>query len=96
MPEAFILQLPFRQNQLCQVKKGFYHWRIDDGLVEGISLVGMDSENAKVSIRSDEKYSYIGSDGKEKILTGDEILKALEGKAKGESKDLAATKNKAR
>ena len=69
---------------------------IDDGLVEGISLVGMDSENAKVSIRSDEKYSYIGSDGKEKILTGDEILKALEGKAKGESKDLAATKNKAR
>ena len=69
---------------------------IDDGLVEGISLVGMDSENAKVSIRSDEKYSYIGSDGKEKILTGDEILKPLEGNAKGERKDLAATKNKAR
>ncbi len=65
---------------------------LDDGLVEGVSLVGMDSDNAKISIRSDEKYSYIGPDGKEKTLTGDEILKVLEGKAKDESPAKSQTR----
>ena len=69
---------------------------LDDGLVEGVSLVGIDSDSAKISIRSDEKYSFIGADGKEKTLTGDEILKALEGKAKSESAAKAITKAAAR
>ena len=69
---------------------------LDDGLVEGVSLVGIDSDSAKISIRSDEKYSFIGSDGKEKTLTGDEILKALEGKAKSESAAKSITKATAR
>ena len=29
---------------------------LDDGLVEGVSLVGIDSDSAKISIRSDEKF----------------------------------------
>ncbi len=69
---------------------------LDDGLVEGVSLVGIDSDNAKISIRSDEKYSFIGPDGKEKTLTGDEILKALESKAKGESAAQTIAKTAAR
>ena len=69
---------------------------LDDGLVEGVSLVGINSDSAKISIRSDEKYSYTGADGKEKTLTGDEILKALEGKAKGESTVRSNTKSTAR
>lgn len=69
---------------------------LDDGLVEGISLVGIDSENAKISIRSDEKYSYIGADGKEKTLTGDDILKALEEKARPKAEAKAETKAAAR
>ncbi len=69
---------------------------LDDGLVEGVSLIGIDSDNAKISIRSDEKYAYIGADGKEKTLTGDEILKALEGKAKGESVTKTVSKGLAK
>lgn len=68
---------------------------IDDGLVEGISLVGMDSENARCPYVPTRNTLILVLIGKEKILTG-RVLKALEGNAKGESKDLAATKNKAR
>ena len=53
---------------------------LDDGLVEGVTLVAMDSDRAKISIRSDESYSFTSSDGKEKMISGEEIIKALEGK----------------
>ncbi len=69
---------------------------LDDGLVEGVSLLNIDSDNAKISIRSDEKYSYIGADGNEKTLTGDEILKALEGKNKVKAPDKSVSASKAR
>lgn len=57
---------------------------LDDGLVEGVSLVGMDSDNAKISLRSDAKYTYTGADGQEKVLTGDQIMKALSENKQGE------------
>ena len=68
---------------------------LDDGLVEGVSLVAIDSDNARISIRSDEKYAYIGADGKEKTLSGDEILKALEGR-NTQGRDISAAKSQAR
>ena len=65
---------------------------LDDGLVEGVSLVGMDNQSAKLSIRSDAKYSFVGLDGKEKTMTGDEILKAIVGKTEGKTAVMAETK----
>ena len=69
---------------------------LDDGLVEGISLVGIDSDNAKISIRSDENYSYIGADGIEKTLTGDEIIKAIANKTKSDNMEKTAAKSASR
>ena len=57
---------------------------IDDGIVEGIDLVKIDSDKASISIRSDEQYCLISADGKQQHITGDEIIKAIEGKELGE------------
>ncbi|MBR4760929.1 MAG: hypothetical protein IK078_12390 [Lachnospiraceae bacterium] len=57
---------------------------LDDGLVEGIDVVKIDSDNAKISIRSDEQYRLVSSDGKEHVITGDEILRAVEKQEKKE------------
>ncbi|MCR5338730.1 MAG: hypothetical protein K6E75_09240 [Lachnospiraceae bacterium] len=59
--------------------------QLDDGIVEGITLVSMDSDTAKVSIRSDEKYTFFDGLGKKKELTGDQIIKAFEGKNEAEA-----------
>ena len=69
---------------------------LDDGFVEGISLVEIDSKEAKLSIRSDGQYVFIGADGKEKALTGDEIIQAIEGREKKEEARKALTKSAGR
>ncbi|MCR5337547.1 MAG: hypothetical protein K6E75_03220 [Lachnospiraceae bacterium] len=66
------------------------------GLVEGITLVGMDSDQAKISVRSDEKYSFIGADGKAKQITGDEIIKAFDKQKDTAGLREALTKGNAR
>ncbi|MCR5339262.1 MAG: hypothetical protein K6E75_11980 [Lachnospiraceae bacterium] len=64
---------------------------LGDGLVEGITLIGMDSDKAKISIRSDEQYNFAGADGKVKQISGDEIIKAIKKRedAAGVEKKLA-------
>ncbi len=52
--------------------------------MEGIDVVKIDSDNAKISIRSDEQYRLVSSDGKEHVITGDEILRAVEKQEKKE------------
>nr|MCR5338170.1 hypothetical protein [Lachnospiraceae bacterium] len=59
--------------------------QLNDGIVEGISLVSIDSDTAKISIRSDEKYTFFDGLGKKKELTGDQIIKAIEGKKEAET-----------
>lgn len=66
---------------------------LDDGLVEGVSLVGMNSDSAKISIRSDENYTFTDGKGRERTLTGDEIIKAIEGKGKGRSEVRGTAKS---
>lgn len=71
-------------TQIMPNEKQILSLELDDGLVEGVSLVGMDSDNAKISLRSDAKYTYTGADGQEKVLTGDQIMKALSDNKQGE------------
>lgn len=71
-------------TQIMPNEKQILSLELDDGLVEGVSLVGMDSDNAKISLRSDAKYTYTGADGQEKVLTGDQIMKALSENKQGE------------
>ena len=71
-------------TQIMPNEKQILSLELDDGLVEGVSRVGMDSDNAKISLRSDAKYTYTGADGQEKVLTGDQIMKALSENKQGE------------
>ncbi len=68
---------------------------LDDGLVEGVSLVGMDSDSAKISIRSDENYTFTDDKGRERILTGEDIIKSIEGKGNSRSEARSSAKSAA-
>lgn len=65
---------------------------LDDGIVEGVTLVGMDEEKARVSICSDAEYKVRGADGKTKTLTGEDIMKSIEGRDKAQSAERAVSK----
>ena len=66
-------------TQIMPNEKQVLSLELEDGLVEGVSLVDIDSDNAKISLRSDASYTYTGANGEEKVLTGDQIIKALSG-----------------
>ena len=65
---------------------------LDGGLVEGITLIGMDDEKARVSICSDAEYKYKGADGRTRTISGEDIMKSLEGKGKEQSPERTAAK----
>ncbi len=76
--QSFYSTLTVPSEKIMPSDKQILSLEIDGGLVEGISLVGMDSDHARISIRSDEQYSFIATDGKEKQISGDEIIRALD------------------
>ena len=63
-----------------------------DGLVEGITLTGMDKDNARISIKTDEKYTFKGADGKEASIKGSDILKTLKAGSEAEIAEKVITK----
>ena len=84
---SFYSTLTVPSEQVMPNDRQILSLELDDGFVEGISLVGIDSDKAKISIRSDKQYCFIGEDGKEKQLSGDEIINAIKNKA--ENEDIA-------
>lgn len=93
---SFYSTLTVPADKIMPNEKQILSLELDDGVVEGISLVGIDSEKAKISIRSDEEYCLIGVDGKEKQISGDEIIKAVENRAEQESAKKTLTRNAGR
>ena len=65
---------------------------LDGGLVEGITLIGMDDEKARVSICSDAEYKYKSADGRTRTISGEDIMKSLEGKGREQSPERSAAK----
>ena len=49
------------------------------GLIEGIKLVDMEGDTARISIKRDGKYRLISDDGKNRSITGSEVLEKAKG-----------------
>ena len=72
--------------------KNIISLELGDGLVEGITLTGMDKDNARISIKTDEKYTFKGADGKEASIKGSDILKSLKAGSEAETAEKVITK----
>ncbi len=90
--KSFYSTLTVPSEKIMPSDKQILSLEIEGGLVEGISLVEMDSDKAKISICSDKEYIFLSPDGEEKRLLGDEIITALNENIKEKSHEKTVKK----